>query len=128
MLIALKFILSDGIVLWRAWVLWNRRFILFIPPLIFILCTLGEHRQITRKPFLYDTIYLLVISVASAVFTYESTIIQSVPETDVAYILVWCIFGLTISTNIWSTCLIFIRAWYVCPALVDVHCMMRSVL
>jgi hypothetical protein len=78
--------------------------------------------------FLYDTFYLLVISVASAVFTYESTMAQSVRETDVTYILVWCIFGLTISTNFWSTCLIFIRAWYVCPALVDVYCMMRGVL
>ena len=51
MLIPVKYFLSDGIVLWRAWVLWNRRFILFVPPVIFLLCTLGERHQITRQMF-----------------------------------------------------------------------------
>jgi hypothetical protein len=45
MLISVKYILSDGIVLWRAWVLWNRRVMLFILPFLFLVCTLGEHHQ-----------------------------------------------------------------------------------
>ncbi|KAI0252408.1 hypothetical protein BJV78DRAFT_1360933 [Lactifluus subvellereus] len=87
-----NYILSDCIVLWRAWVLWNRRFILFIPPLIFILCT-------------------LVISVASAAFAYEGFKTKSVRKTDISYTLRWYVWGLTISTNVWATFLIFIRAW-----------------
>ncbi|KAI0252402.1 hypothetical protein BJV78DRAFT_353456 [Lactifluus subvellereus] len=63
-----NYILSDCIVLWRAWVLWNRRFILFIPPLIFILCTLA-------------------ISVASAVFAYEGSKTNSVRKTHISYTL-----------------------------------------
>ena len=113
MLIAIKFILSDCIILWRAWVLWNRRFILFIPPMIFIFCTLGERRKSPGKRLLCDTFYLLVISVASAVFTYEGSKTMSVHTTDTSYILRWCICGLTIGTNLWSTCLLFIRVWYV---------------
>jgi len=48
LLIGVKYIPSDVIVLWRAWVLWNRRLLLFIPPLIFILCNVGVHHQIAR--------------------------------------------------------------------------------
>jgi hypothetical protein len=45
----MKYILSDGIVLWRAWVLWDRRgrVMLFIMPILFLVGTLGEHHQIT---------------------------------------------------------------------------------
>ncbi|KAI0252406.1 hypothetical protein BJV78DRAFT_353779 [Lactifluus subvellereus] len=89
---SVNFILSDCIILWRAWVLWDRRFILFTPPFIFMLCT-------------------LVISVASAIFTYEGYKTKSVRKTDISNILRWCICGLTISTNLWATCLLFIRAW-----------------
>ncbi|KAI0252400.1 hypothetical protein BJV78DRAFT_353123 [Lactifluus subvellereus] len=85
-------VLSDSIVLWRAWVLWNRRFILFVPPLIFILCTLA-------------------ISIASAVFIYEGSRTNSVRKTDMSRILRWSICALTIGTNLWATCLIFIRTW-----------------
>lgn len=47
-LIAAQYILSDGIVVWRAWVLWgpSRRFIVFTPPLISLVCTLGKHKRI----------------------------------------------------------------------------------
>ncbi|KAH9971920.1 hypothetical protein BGW80DRAFT_1317214, partial [Lactifluus volemus] len=38
-----KFILSDGIVLWRAWILWDRRVMLFILPFLFLVCMFGEH-------------------------------------------------------------------------------------
>ncbi|KAH9061184.1 hypothetical protein EDB87DRAFT_1612417 [Lactarius vividus] len=42
MLIAEKYILSDGIVVWRASVLWgpSRRFTVFIPQLFSLVCTL----------------------------------------------------------------------------------------
>ncbi|KAI0252392.1 hypothetical protein BJV78DRAFT_352787 [Lactifluus subvellereus] len=92
MLIPVEVLFSDGIVLWRAWVLWNRRFILFVPPLIFILST-------------------LVISVASATFAYEGFTTKSVRKTDTSYALKWSIWCLTTSTNFWATALIFIRAW-----------------
>ncbi|KAI0252429.1 hypothetical protein BJV78DRAFT_356052 [Lactifluus subvellereus] len=104
-----NFILSDCIILWRSWVLWNRRFILFIPPLIFMLCT-------------------LVISVADAVFAYEGSKTKRKADIVNTRVLRWCICGLTISTNLWATCLLFIRAWYFSPALVDVYCMTRRVL
>ncbi|KAI0252419.1 hypothetical protein BJV78DRAFT_1202907, partial [Lactifluus subvellereus] len=106
---AVNYFFSDGIVLWRAWVLWNRRFTLFIPPLIFLLCT-------------------LVTSIASAAFAYEGFTTKSVRKMNISYALKWCIWGFSICTNFWSTCLIFIRVWYVSPALVDVYCMMGRVL
>ncbi|KAI0246582.1 hypothetical protein BJV78DRAFT_128920 [Lactifluus subvellereus] len=54
---------------------------------------------------------IFIISVADAVFTYEGSKTMSVHKTDIANILGWCICGLTISTNLWATCLIFIRTW-----------------
>ncbi|KAI0252399.1 hypothetical protein BJV78DRAFT_1352418 [Lactifluus subvellereus] len=89
---AINAILGDSIVLWRAWVLWNRRFILFILPLIFILST-------------------LVTSVASAAFAYEGLTTKSVLKMNKSFTLKWFMGGLTIGTNLWATCLIFIRAW-----------------
>ncbi|KAI0252426.1 hypothetical protein BJV78DRAFT_355846 [Lactifluus subvellereus] len=89
---SVNYILSDGIVLWRAWVLWNRRSVLFIPPLIFLLST-------------------LVLSVAAAATSYKDSVTKSVRKTDTSHTLKWCIWGFTISTNLWATCLIFIRAW-----------------
>jgi hypothetical protein len=48
MLIAGKYILSDAIVVWRAWVVWgpSRRFTVFTPPILSLVCTLGEYKQI----------------------------------------------------------------------------------
>jgi hypothetical protein len=48
MLIAAKYILSDAIVVWRAWVVWgpSRRFTVFTPPILSLVCTLGEYKQI----------------------------------------------------------------------------------
>ena len=48
MLIAGKYILGDGIVVWRAWVLWgpSRRFTLFTPPILSLVCMLGELKQV----------------------------------------------------------------------------------
>ncbi len=45
-LIVEKYIICDGILMWRAWVLCGRRFILFIPALFCLVCILGEHEQI----------------------------------------------------------------------------------
>ena len=46
-LIVVKYILSDGIVVWRAWVVWgpSRRFTVFTPPLFSLVCTLSKHKQ-----------------------------------------------------------------------------------
>ena len=44
-------------------------------------------------------------------------------RNDMSLILGLCVYGLTVSTNLWATCLIFIRAWYVSPALVYVYYM-----
>ena len=38
----MKYILSDGIVLWRAWIFWNQKLLLFVIPLISLVCTLGK--------------------------------------------------------------------------------------
>ena len=48
MLIAGKYILSDGIVVWRAWVVWgpSRRFALFTPPILSLVCMLGGLKHI----------------------------------------------------------------------------------
>ncbi|KAI9510615.1 hypothetical protein F5148DRAFT_1178552 [Russula earlei] len=89
----INFILSDGIVVWRAWVLWERRFLLFIPPLIFLVCTLG-------------------VTVASIIDFYESF---RNPHSKILQILgmyfEWSTCGFTVVTNLWATGLIFIRAW-----------------
>lgn len=47
LLIAVKYILSDGIVMWRAWVVWgpSRRFAIFTPPVLSLVCTLSEYEQ-----------------------------------------------------------------------------------
>ena len=47
MLIAAKYILSDAIVVWRAWVVWgpSRRFTVFTPPILSLVCTLGQYKQ-----------------------------------------------------------------------------------
>ena len=45
-LTVVKYILSNAIVLWRAWVLWNHRPSLFTPPSIFLVCNIGGHHQI----------------------------------------------------------------------------------
>jgi len=88
----INYILSDGIVLWRAWVLWNRRLSLFILPLISLVCTFG-------------------ISVVSAVIYYQGALKHSKSAETVTQCLGWTIWGLTIGTNLWATGLISIRAW-----------------
>ncbi|KAH9969509.1 hypothetical protein BC827DRAFT_3966 [Russula dissimulans] len=90
----INYILNSGIVLWRAWVLWNQRPSLFIPPSIFLVCNIG-------------------ISVASAVIYYQNSLKHSNSSSAETIIrcLQWSASGLTIGTNLWATCLIFIQAW-----------------
>jgi len=94
---SITYVLSDVIVLWRAWVLWpgNYRFWLFIPPLILLLCNIGA-------------------SVASAVLFLEAIQMKPGPvleDFNTALHLLWTEWFLTFATNLWATGLIFIRAW-----------------
>ncbi|KAI0252430.1 hypothetical protein BJV78DRAFT_356190 [Lactifluus subvellereus] len=88
----INYILSDGIVLWRAWVLWDRRVTLFVPPLLFLVCT-------------------LVTSIVSAVYAYDGSVTKSGHQTNMSHAFGWSIWGFTVGTNLWSTSLIFIRTW-----------------
>ncbi|KAI0269760.1 hypothetical protein BC834DRAFT_1039460 [Gloeopeniophorella convolvens] len=85
-------ILGDTIVVWRAWVLWERRRDLFVPPVLFLLAT-------------------IVVSVASAALTFKGTSSDRQQEIDISYRLQYPIYGLSILTNLWATSLICIRAW-----------------
>jgi len=95
----INYILSDGIVLWRAWVLWNRRLLVFIPPLISLVCTLGA--TIASSAY-----YLLgYLAIAHRHFSHL------VEDDSLGFHLEWAIWFLTVGTNLWATGLIFIRAW-----------------
>ncbi|KAH9969510.1 hypothetical protein BC827DRAFT_4076 [Russula dissimulans] len=95
---SINYILSDAIVLWRAWVLWNRKFLLFVPPLIFLMCNFGT-------------------SVASAILFYQALQMDSAHNSKAVETLIislhleWSVWILTLATNLWGTGLIFIRAW-----------------
>ncbi|KAH9980366.1 hypothetical protein BGW80DRAFT_496781 [Lactifluus volemus] len=88
----INYILSDGIVLWRAWVLWDRRVVLFILPSLFLVCT-------------------LVSTIVSAIYVYNSHITNLVRDAKLGQAFGVAIWGLTVGTNLWATSLMFIRAW-----------------
>jgi len=88
----INYVLSDGIVLWRAWVLWNRSFLLFIPPLIALMCT-------------------FVTSVAAATYFYKGASEHSAHYITMSRYFGWSIWGFSVGTNLWATGLIFIRTW-----------------
>jgi len=89
----INYFLSDGIVLWRAWVLWDGKWVFFIPPLISLMCTLGT-------------------TIASAVCFYEAFVKEGFgSHASSSFHLEWSIWFLTLGTNLWATGLIFIRAW-----------------
>ncbi|KAH9173834.1 hypothetical protein EDB89DRAFT_662104 [Lactarius sanguifluus] len=87
----INYILSDGIVVWRAWVLW-RRFTIFIPPLFSLVST-------------------LVLSAAGAAYLYIGTDYESERDGAMSRYLGWTVWGLSVGTNIWATGLIYIRIW-----------------
>ncbi|KAI9459690.1 hypothetical protein BJY52DRAFT_356195 [Lactarius psammicola] len=90
----INYILSDGIVVWRAWALRDpiRKFTVFIPPLFSLACT-------------------LVLSAAGAAFVYIGAERESKRDTAVSRYLGWTVWGLSVGTNLWATGLIFIRTW-----------------
>lgn len=88
----INYILSDGIVVWRAWVLWGRRSPVFIPPLFSLVCT-------------------PVLSAAGAAFLYVGAERGSGRDGDVSRYIGWTVWGLSVGTNLWATGLICIRIW-----------------
>jgi len=90
----INYILSDGIVVWRAWVVWgpSRRFTVFTPPILSLVCTLG-------------------LSAAGAAFVYLSNDYESEQAGNVSRYLGWTVWGLSVGTNLWATSLICIRMW-----------------
>ncbi|KAH9055146.1 hypothetical protein EDB83DRAFT_1109508 [Lactarius deliciosus] len=90
----INYILSDGIVVWRAWVLWgpSRRFTVFIPPLFSLVST-------------------LVLSAAGAAYLYIGTEYESERDDAMSRYLGWTVWGLSVGTNIWATGLIYIQIW-----------------
>ncbi|KAH9959422.1 hypothetical protein BC827DRAFT_502912 [Russula dissimulans] len=100
----INYILSDGIVLWRAWVLWDRRLLLFIPPLISLLCTLAIN--VTSAIYLYESIKVAETNSTEVKFGLKSSF-----EFDLSMRLEWSTWCLTFGTNLWATSLIFVRAW-----------------
>ncbi|KAH9980357.1 hypothetical protein BGW80DRAFT_496393 [Lactifluus volemus] len=88
----INYILSDGIVLWRTWILWDRRVVLFILPFLFLVCT-------------------LVATIASAIYMYDDYTTNVVRDANMGQAFGWAIWGLTVGMNLWATSLMFIRAW-----------------
>ncbi|KAI0269769.1 hypothetical protein BC834DRAFT_1039468 [Gloeopeniophorella convolvens] len=85
--------LSDAIVVWRAWVLWEHRYNLFVPPILFLLGTIAT-------------------SAASAALTFKDASNDAwQAELGIVDRFAYPICGLTILTNLWTTGLICIRAW-----------------
>ncbi|KAI0300366.1 hypothetical protein BC826DRAFT_992902 [Russula brevipes] len=87
-----NYVLSDAVVVWRAWTLWNRRLWLFVPPLISLVCT-------------------LITSVVGATYYYKSSLGRSKHDRVLSHYFGWTIWTLTVGTNLWATSLIFIRTW-----------------
>ncbi|KAH9971902.1 hypothetical protein BGW80DRAFT_1460113 [Lactifluus volemus] len=89
---SINVILSDGIALWRAWLLWDRRVVLFILPFLFLVCT-------------------LVFTVVDIIFLSDWLITHSMHNANTVSAFWWAIWGLSVGTNFWATSFMFIRAW-----------------
>ncbi|KAH9970962.1 hypothetical protein BGW80DRAFT_1460868 [Lactifluus volemus] len=89
---SINIILSDGIVLWRAWLLWDRRVVLFILPFLFLVCT-------------------VVFTIVDLVYQSDILITHSMRHANTGQDFAWAILGLSVGTNLWATSLMFIRAW-----------------
>ncbi|KAH9954813.1 hypothetical protein BGW80DRAFT_390077 [Lactifluus volemus] len=89
---SINYILSDGIVLWRAWLLWDRRVVMLILPFLFLVCT-------------------LVFTIVDLIYQSDDLITHSMRHANTSRAFGWAILGLTVGTNLWATSLMFIRAW-----------------
>ncbi|KAH9980371.1 hypothetical protein BGW80DRAFT_1556939 [Lactifluus volemus] len=87
-----NYILSDGIVLWRAWLLWDRRVMLFILPFLFLVC-------------------IFVFTIVDLIFMSGGLITYLMHHENTGNAFMWAILGFIVGTNLWATSLMFIRAW-----------------
>ncbi|KAG7452806.1 uncharacterized protein BT62DRAFT_925347 [Guyanagaster necrorhizus] len=88
----MNFVLGDGVVIWRAWVLWNRKRWILFASVIFLLVTLGAGIGVT---FAFAT-------APKSVSVFEN---PSLHIWELMFILS------TMATNVWATSLIAYRAW-----------------
>ncbi|KAH9980389.1 hypothetical protein BGW80DRAFT_1442314, partial [Lactifluus volemus] len=88
----INFILSDAIVLWRAWLLWDRRAVLFILPFLFLVCT-------------------VVATILDVILATDGFITHSMRKLNTGTAFGLVLLGLSIGTNLWATSFMFIRAW-----------------
>jgi len=106
----INYILSDGIILWRAWVLWNHKPLLFVIPLISLVCIIGT----TIASAAYGYVGILGVNRNSedhAPINLEGHVDINVEDISISRYLEWAILSLTVDTNLWATCLIFIWVW-----------------
>jgi len=114
----INYILSDFIVLWRAWVLWNHKPLLFVIPLISLVCIIGA----TIAGTAYGSVGILGVNLTFNPI--DGTILNgyidiNVEDMAISRYLGWAILSLIVDTNLWATCLIFIRVW-------EHRCFLRS--
>ncbi|KAK0210289.1 hypothetical protein DFS33DRAFT_277116 [Desarmillaria ectypa] len=88
----MNFVIGDSVVIWRAWVLWNRKRWILLVSAVFLLVTLGAGIGVT---FAFAT-------APKAVSVFEN---PSLHIWELMFILS------TMATNIWATSLIAYRAW-----------------
>ncbi|KAI0313843.1 hypothetical protein OF83DRAFT_1175289 [Amylostereum chailletii] len=83
---------TDAIVVWRAWVICERRTRIFIPPFFFLLALIG-------------------VSIASIVLSYRWFLFTDTSVGDASLINGGVSWILTILTNVWATAAVGVRAW-----------------
>lgn len=89
----INFIVSDAIVIWRAWVLWERRVIVLLLPAIFFAGT-------------------IISAIISAVHDVDVKVsVSSNPDYRVVVLGKIVVWSLTIATNILATLLVAWKAW-----------------
>ncbi|KAI0051430.1 hypothetical protein FA95DRAFT_1569932 [Auriscalpium vulgare] len=88
----INYILSDAIVLWRAWVIWERRIALVVLPIVFMFGS-------------------LVCGCVSALYTIRARTTESIRDVNLGFYIGIGVWVFTTLTNIWATFLIGIKAW-----------------
>ncbi|KAI0269761.1 hypothetical protein BC834DRAFT_967503 [Gloeopeniophorella convolvens] len=96
---AISSVLSDAIVVWRAWILWERRCDLLIPPILFLTGTVG------------GSITGAVLFLKRVKSTNGGTWQGAVQPNATGARLSYSVYCLIILTNLWATGLICIKAW-----------------